>query len=103
MRRRFEILLPLRFNDGTPVPPKLVGQTKRDLRKQFGALSFESQQIFGVWLHEGQTYHDQSSRLFLDAPDSQENIWFFRTFKETLKKRFRQLDIWIVSFVVEVH
>ena len=32
--RRFEILLPLKFNDGKPVPDKLVGKTLLELGKQ---------------------------------------------------------------------
>jgi hypothetical protein len=42
LQRRFEILLPQRFNDGSPVPDELIGQTIMDLRKQFGAVSSET-------------------------------------------------------------
>ena len=38
----------------------------------------------------------------LDVEDSQENHAFFSRFKETLKKRFGQLDIWITSQLVDV-
>lgn len=100
--RRYEILLPLRFNDRTRVPRKLVAQTKRELRQQFGSLSFESQTIHGIWLHEGQTYFDEAERLFLDVADLPPNQAFFRLFKETLKRRFQQIDIWIISFEIEV-
>lgn len=40
LQRRFEILLPQRFNDGTAVPDDLVGQTILELR------SPENQQFF---------------------------------------------------------
>jgi hypothetical protein len=49
--RRFEILLPLRFNDGNPVPDELVGQTILELRQQFRASSAESQVIRGDRQH----------------------------------------------------
>ena len=39
--RRLEILLPLRFNDGSPVPDELVADTLLELRQQFGAVSAE--------------------------------------------------------------
>ena len=29
--RRFEILLPLRFNEGQPVPPELIAETLLEL------------------------------------------------------------------------
>ena len=45
--RRFEILLPLRFNDGALVPEELVGDTLLSLRQRFGAVSCETQTIRG--------------------------------------------------------
>ncbi len=45
--RRFEILLPLRFNDGSPVPDALIAQTLVELRRRFGAVSSETQKIEG--------------------------------------------------------
>lgn len=47
--RRFELLLPLRFNDGQPVPDELVGESLLDLRERFGAVSCETQTIRGAW------------------------------------------------------
>ena len=37
--RRFELLLPLRFNDGTAVPNELIAETLLALEGQFGAVS----------------------------------------------------------------
>jgi hypothetical protein len=45
--RRFEILLPLRFNDGQSVPDELIADTLLELREQFGAVSCETQTIRG--------------------------------------------------------
>ena len=45
--RRFEILLPLRFNDGSPVPDALIAETLVELRRRFGAVSSETQKIEG--------------------------------------------------------
>jgi hypothetical protein len=47
-QRRYEILLPQRFNDGTPVPDELIGQTFLELRTRFGSMSSETQIIRGV-------------------------------------------------------
>jgi hypothetical protein len=47
--RRYEILLPLRFNDGQPVPDELIADTLLELRQQFGAVSSETQIIRGYW------------------------------------------------------
>ena len=45
--RRFEILLPQRFNDGRPVPDELIADTLLELEKRFGAVSSETQTIRG--------------------------------------------------------
>jgi hypothetical protein len=91
--RRYEILLPLRFNDGNAVPDDLIGETLLELEERFGAVSFESQTIRCQWTHQGQHYRDDLMRVFADVVDSPENRQFFGEFKERLKARFRQLDI----------
>ena len=35
--RRYEFLLPVKFNDGSAVPDELFGQTLIELRTKFGA------------------------------------------------------------------
>ena len=52
--RRFEILPPLKFNDGSAVPSELTLKTILELREKFGAVSCETQTIQGVWQHAGQ-------------------------------------------------
>jgi hypothetical protein len=100
--RRFEILLPTKFNDGSPVPDELIGETLLELRKQFGAVSSESQTIAGSWSHEGQVYRDDLVRVFVDVQDDVKATEFFRRFKEQLKQRFQQIEIWITSFSIDV-
>lgn len=102
MVRRFEVLLPLRLNDGTPVPDAAVADTLIELEEQFGAVSCETQSIRGRWRHEGQTFRDDLIRVFVDVPDLPENRQFFIDFKERLKARFQQLDIWMTTYLIEV-
>jgi hypothetical protein len=47
--RRYEILVPLLFNDGRPVPEPLLAQTFAELRERFGAASWETQTVRGAW------------------------------------------------------
>jgi hypothetical protein len=100
--RRYEILLPRRFNDQQPVPDELVVETLLELERQFGAVSSETQIIRGLWQHEGQSYRDELIRVFVDVPDMPEHRQFFQEYKERLKTRFRQLDIWLTTYLVEV-
>ena len=100
--RRYEVLVPLLFNDSTPVPDALLAETFFALRARFGSASWETQMLRGFWEHEGKTYEDNLTRFFVDVPDVPENREFFTQFKEELKTRFQQLDIWITSYPIDV-
>jgi hypothetical protein len=100
--RRFEFLLPLRFNDGQPVPDSLIADTLVELERPFGAVSAETQVIRGLWRNQGQSYRDELVRVFVDVPDTGDSREFFVTYKEQLKTRFRQIDIWMTTYLIEV-
>ena len=102
MVRRFEALLPLRFNDGSPVPDALVADTFIELEEQFGAVSCETQTIRGRWRADGQSYRDDLIRVFVDVSDEPANREYFVAAKERLKARFQQLDIWMTTYLIEV-
>ena len=40
---RYEILLPLKYNDGTPIEPEKFQQTRKELVEKFGAITVEPQ------------------------------------------------------------
>jgi hypothetical protein len=96
------MLRPLRFNDGSPVPEGLIADALIELEQKFGAVSSETQTIRGRWHQEGVAYRDDLMRVFVDAPDESEARRFFAEYKEHLKTRFRQLDIWMTTYLVEV-
>lgn len=100
--RRYEILVPLLFNDGSPVPEALLAQTFSELRARFGAASWETQIVHGSWEHEGATFRDNLTRFFVDVPDLLEHRKFFEEFKQTLNERFKQVEVWITSHPVDV-
>jgi len=100
--RRYEILLPLKFNDGSAVPEELIEQSVAELKQQFGALSLETQRIEGLWPRHGHSVPDDLVRVFLDVPDTPENREFFLAFKERLKHRFHQDDIWVTTHPLEI-
>jgi hypothetical protein len=80
----------------------LFADTLLELEDHFGAVSSETQRIEGRWQHRGQTYRDELVRIFCDVPDTIESRQFFVAFKERLKVRFQQLDIWMTTYPVEV-
>ena len=79
--RRFEVLLPLRFNDGQPVPDEIVADTLLELEQRFGAVSCETMDL------ARRSYRDDLIRVFVDVGDDQ--------------ARFQQLDIWMTTYLVE--
>jgi hypothetical protein len=100
--RRYEVLLPLRFNDGQPVPEQLIVEALLALEARFGAVSMETQTIRGLWQQEGEIYRNELVRAFVDVPDLPEHREFFRQFKDRLKAQFRQLDIWLTTYPIDV-
>ena len=100
--RRYEVLLPLKFNDGQPIPDELIGATLLELRTRFGSISVETQTIHGTWSYLGQEFRDDLVRVFVDLMDEDDAGEFFTQFKEQLKQRFKQLDIWITTYPVNV-
>ncbi len=100
--RRYEIPLPLRFNDGQPVPEEVIGDALLKLEQKFEAVSWETQIIRGAWQQAGRSYRDDLMRVFVDVPEGQENREFFLQFKQRMKTKFQQLDIWLTSYSIEI-
>ncbi len=47
--RRFEVLLPLQFNDGRDVPSEWLAEAVLEIVAHFGAASYETQKVEGHW------------------------------------------------------
>ena len=45
--RRFEVLLPLQFNDGREVPSEWLAEAVLEIVDHFGAASYETQKVEG--------------------------------------------------------
>lgn len=96
------MLLPLRFNDGRDVPPEWLAEAVLEVVARFGAASYEPQNVEGHWRHAGVTYRDDLVRVIVDVPDSDENRAWVRDFKNRWKSRLHQLDLWVVSYQIEI-
>ena len=100
---RYEILIPLRYNDGADVEPAKFLLTKKELVAQFGVLTFDPHPVQSIWSAEGVAYEDTLLKYVVDAdPDTPEVQDFFARLKEVLKKRFRQIDVWIVAYPIRI-
>ena len=100
--RRFEVLLPLQFNDARNVPAEWLADAVLEIVKQFGAARYETQRIEGHWRHAGVLYRDNLVRLIVDVPDTPKNRAWMKRFKQRWKTRLEQLDLWMVSYLIQV-
>lgn len=101
-KKRYEILLPLRYNDGLPIPPELLDETREELVAQFGALGVQPNALQGIWIHEGKRHEDDLRRIVVDVEDAPEVHQFFVEYKAKLLERFQQLEIYIASYAVDI-
>jgi hypothetical protein len=99
---RYEIYLPLLYNDGQAIEKYKFIDTFEELISKFGAATADSTKIIGRWIYKNQLYEDKLMRFFVDVPDVENHEEFFRHFKEILKERFQQIDIWITSYEINV-
>ena len=100
---RYEVLLPLKYNDGGDIEPEKLLRTKQELAERFGALTVDPYPVQGVWNRQGTPYQDVLLKYVVDVEDDTQEVQvFFRNFKGLLKSRFRQFDIWIVAYPIRV-
>lgn len=100
--RRYEVTLPTRHNDGTVVDDEPFVATFEDIVSRFDAITILPETVRGIWEHGGRRYDEYNVRFVLDVEDTEENAEFFRQLKQVLKTRFRQIDIWIVSYEIRI-
>ena len=99
---RFEILLPLFYNDGRAIEPEKFLVTDEELIKQFGAISTDTVVVRDRWTYQSTVYSDQLVRVRFDVEDVPDNWEAVRRTKEILKSRFDQLDIWVTAHRIEI-
>jgi hypothetical protein len=100
--RRFEVLLPLQFNDGRDVPTEWLAEAVLEIVGHFGAASYETQKLEGHWRQGGVLYRDNLVRVVVDVPDSASSRDWMKDFKTRWKTRLEQQELWMVSHKIEV-
>jgi len=99
---RYEILLPLRYNDRRRIEQEKFDQTNLELVEKFSATTTDMITAIGAWKYRGALFENQLLRLIVDVPGSGSADDFFRGYKETLKARFEQVDIWISGHEIQI-
>lgn len=102
-RRRFEILLPLQFNNGKRVPLELLDKARSEIVDEFDAVSCETAQIEGYWRSQNCIVRDNLIRLWVDVADIEANRLWMKQFKERWKRRLDQDDLWLIDYEIELN
>ncbi|MFN0055794.1 MAG: hypothetical protein ACKV0T_26925 [Planctomycetales bacterium] len=100
--RRFEVLLPLQFNDGRDIPPDWLAESILEIVDRFGAGSYETQKVEGHWHQGSVVYRDNLGKIVVDVPESVENHQWMREYKERWRIRLEQVELWLVSYLIEI-
>ena len=95
---RFEILVPLQFNDGREVPPEWLAEAVLEIVENFGAASYETQKVEGHWRQQGILYRDNLVKIVIDVSDEITNREWMREYKARWKAKLEQLELWLVSY-----
>lgn len=97
--RKYDIYLPLRYNDGVRIERQKFLTTENELLRRFGGFTAIRQEhsLRGFWEEEGQLYIDEVIIItVLDfASDLSEDERFFENYKSVLKERFQQREVLI--------
>jgi hypothetical protein len=96
-----QILLPLRDNEGAAFPEHLLAEVLRELSDRFGgSTAFTRSPAEGVWQSEGAKHHDDIIVVEVMAA-ALDRCWW-KAYRETLEKRFRQKELIVRSQTIEV-
>jgi len=101
--RKYEVYLPLKYNDGTDIEDEKFRQVKATLSALFGGLTMSSTAapFEGTWIHQGVEYKDMVIKLEIITSDDDKMEKFFRDYKETLKEIFQQKEILITKHEIQ--
>ena len=101
--KKYEIYLPLKYNDGTEVEPEKLKQIRERLVAVFGAITVSpiAAPFDGRWRYGGVEYVDQIIRFEIITEEDFSSNLFFKNFKNQLKRSLRQFDILITVQNIE--
>ena len=74
---RYEILLPLYYNDGRPIEGQKFRQTNLELTERYSGTTADVITAVGTWKYRGTVYEDLLVRLIIDVPSSVDADDFF--------------------------
>ena len=84
------------------MPADWLAEAVLEIVDQFGAASYETQKLEGHWRHGGVLYRDNLVRVVVDVPDAAKHRRWMKQFKDRWKARLEQIELWMVSYSIDV-
>ena len=102
--RRYEIYLPLKYNNGKEIESEKIKQIREELIGRFGAITVSSRSspYQGTWKYGGVQYIDDIIKIEVVTSSDKITKKFLKDFKERVKKSLRQKDILITTHGIQV-
>ena len=98
-RLKVDLLIPLKYNDGTNVEPNKLFMVKEKIVELFGGITIHPLTTEGIWIDPMTRikYYDECRRFEIIAEESPKIYETLKELKENLKKIFKQKDIYMYS------
>jgi hypothetical protein len=102
--RKYDIYLPLKYNDGKNIEAETIRSIKEELVDAFGAITVSSllSPYQGTWKYGGVEFIDDIIKIEVVATNDRATRKFFKEFKERLKESLQQIDILITTHGIQV-
>lgn len=95
--KEYDLFVPLKYNDGTPIETDKFQDLQDRLLERFGGLTFFPQPNQGFWKMAGVTYRDEIVVYRVLATETQSARRFLTELKERLMGQLGQEDFLIVE------
>jgi hypothetical protein len=103
--RRYDLYLPLTFNDGRPIPDQLFALVEKTLLERFAGITSQQREfpLRGIWQGKKHLFFDQV--IVVTALDFRRrgSRVFWAKLKKALLAGFAQLEILITESSLRVH
>jgi hypothetical protein len=103
--RRYDLYVPVTYNDGRPIPDELFDAVERRLLSRFGGLTSHRREfpLKGVWQGQSRSYQDEVVILTVLDLRRGGSKHFVAQLKRFLMDRFEQVEILITELSLRIH
>jgi len=100
-KRRYEILLPVLDNAGEIQPAANFEAVEERLLNFFGGFT-NCGKVRGEWAHGESVHRDELIKVSVDIDDTPWNRERMKALKMVTQEAFKQVELYVTSYVVEV-